>query len=133
MCWWQGRPSSAISARFSIPRVYLLNDLEATAIAVPHLGPDQVATLNPGAAAARGNIAVVAPGTGLGVGFLFWIGGGIPPRILKRLQQPDFLTAIADKGRFSDFLSSVPVQVILNPKVALHGAAWFGEEQLAGG
>jgi len=62
-----------------------------------------------------------------------YLGGGMPPRILKRLQEPDFLTAITDKGRFSNFLSGVPVHVILNSKVALDGAAWFGEEQLARG
>jgi glucokinase len=52
--------------------VYLLNDLEATALAVPVLTPDDLATLNSGRAVPGGAIAVVAPGTGLGEAFLTW-------------------------------------------------------------
>jgi glucokinase len=59
-----------------------------------------------------------------------YLGGGIPPRILKRLQRPDFLSAIGDKGRFGDFCSGIPVHVIQDPKVALHGAAWFGMQSM---
>lgn len=55
-----------------------------------------------------------------------YLGGGIPPRILKRLQQPDFLNSITDKGRFQDLCSDMPIHVILSPKVALQGAAWYG-------
>ena len=64
---------------------------------------------------------------------IFLLGGcgTTPPRILERLRRPDFLSAIADKGRFSDFCSGLPVHVILDPKAALHGAAWFGMDALA--
>jgi len=243
--------ADSISASFGIPDVFLLNDLRSIAIAVPHLRAEHLTTLNPGTAVPRGNIAVVAPGTGLGIGFLVWtsdgyrayasegghtsfaprnlqemellkylqsryghvsfervcsgsflpniydflraqgsylepswlreelaraqdrtpvivqaaleqkaniseatldifvhalgtiagnlavtllatggifFGGGIPPRILTRLQRPDFLSAIADKGRFSNFCANLPVHVIRDPKVALQGAAWFGIE-----
>ncbi len=64
-----------LAARFGFGRVELLNDLEATALAVPHLAPDDVATLNAGVASAHGTIAVVAPGTGLGIAFLVWADG----------------------------------------------------------
>jgi glucokinase len=245
--------AEVIARLFGIPQVFLLNDLQAIATAVPHLRGDELATLNPGTAAERGNIAVVAPGTGLGVGFLVWtgagyrayasegghasfsprnsreiellkyltrryghvsfervcsgaflpgiyeflrdegshpepswlrdelaktqdptpvivqtalsskasiceatldvfvqtlgtltgnlavtflatggiyLGGGIPPRILERLQRPDFLSAVADKGRFGDFCADLPVHVIMDPGAALRGAACFGEEAL---
>jgi len=248
--------AESISASFGIRDVYLLNDLRSIATAVPHLRADDLVTLNLGVPTEQGNIAVIAPGTGLGIGFLMWardgyrayaseaghtsfaprneqemgllqylrrkyghvsfervcsggflpniyeflreqgrysepdwlrkeltgaadrtpvivqaaldhkadicdatldifiralgtvtgnmavtalatggiyLGGGIPPRILKRLQRPDFLHAITDKGRFSHFCSGLPVHVIQNPKVALHGAAWFGMEALATG
>ena len=59
-----------------------------------------------------------------------YIGGGIPPRILSRLEKPDFLEAIRAKGRFRGWISRIPVHVILDPKVALHGAAWDGVEAL---
>lgn len=245
--------AETIRSSFNIPDVYLLNDLESTATAVPHLGKGDLHTLNEGSTTRNGNISVIAPGTGLGTAFLVWtgdgykacasegghtsfsprnlqemellkylqrryghvsfervcsgsqlpniydffkehksylepewlreelaqatdrtpiivqaaleqkadiceatldmfvhilgtvvgnmavallstggiyLGGGIPPRILERLQRPDFLSAITDKGRFSSLVAGMPVHVILDPKAALHGAAWFGLETL---
>ncbi|MBK8909366.1 MAG: glucokinase [Rhodospirillales bacterium] len=244
--------AEALAARFEIPRVHLLNDLEAIAYAVPGLGAAHLHTLNPGRPAPGGTIAVVAPGTGLGVSFLAWtgtnyrphategghasfapatpeqiellafmqhrfghvsnervcsgsgipnlmdyvrstgryhepdwlrkalseaddptpvivntalersadacvaaldmfvrilggivgntalkllttggiyLGGGIPPRILSRLQQADFLAAVRNKGRFADLVSNVPIHVILDPMAALHGAARHALDQ----
>jgi len=241
-----------ISDTFNIPRVRLLNDLEAIATAVPHLSSDELTTLNTGQPDPTGAIAVIAPGTGLGEAFLVWdgsrhrayptegghvsfapgnqeeldllvyvqhkfghvsyericsgsgipnifdfindtqnyknpgwlrrelamaedrtpiifhaalekqepiaiatlslfvkilggevgnmalkvlatggvyIGGGIPPRILPLLQRPEFLGFITHKGRFSELLSRIPIHVIQNPKVALHGAAHDGLEE----
>ncbi len=56
-----------------------------------------------------------------------WIGGGIAPRILPRLQRPGFLEAFHDKGRFRAFLEAIPVRVILNDRTALRGAAWHAQ------
>jgi glucokinase len=66
-----------------------------------------------------GNMALKVLATGG-----LYLGGGIPPRILSRLRQPDFLAAITHKGRFSELLSNIPVHVILDPQAALHGAAY---------
>ena len=52
--------------------VYLLNDLEALAYAVPALEPGDLRTFNEGDPEPRGPIAVIAPGTGLGEAFLTW-------------------------------------------------------------
>jgi len=54
--------------------IELMNDLEATAQAVPHLQPDELYTLNIGRSIAGSAIAVIAPGTGLGEAFLVWDG-----------------------------------------------------------
>lgn len=54
--------------------VHLLNDLAAIAYAVPWLESDDLHTLNEGQVAPGGAIAVIAPGTGLGEGFLTWDG-----------------------------------------------------------
>jgi glucokinase len=228
------------------PRVALLNDVEATAYGLAHLDPEDFATLNAGTPQTDGTIAVVAPGTGIGIAFLVWtgqgyralpsegghvsfaprtpdeyalmtflqarfghvsvervasgtgianiyeyfaatgrypspvalkaelaaaddptpilvraalegatpvctatldifvgvlgnvvgnvalmllatggiyLGGGMPPRLLARLRQPDFLKAVCDKGRFSAFCRDVPLHVVLDPQAALHGAA----------
>ena len=241
--------ADTISETFSIPVVHLLNDLRAVATAVPHLGPQDFAALNEHDPQPPGTIAVIAPGTGLGMAYLNWVdgeyralptegghqsfapttpvqadllafltqrfghvsfervccgigvpnlydfllstgrysepewlrdalaatddatpvimnagqagkadicvaaldlfvqilgtvvgnaavqflptggiylGGGIAPRILDRLRQPDFLQAMCDKGRFSELVACYPVRVMLDPKAALHGAAWDG-------
>lgn len=54
--------------------VRLLNDLVATAWAVPALGPGDTRVINRGIAKRQGAIAVIAPGTGLGQAFLTWDG-----------------------------------------------------------
>jgi glucokinase len=245
--------ADAIRQTFDIPQVHLLNDLQAVAIAVPHLQADVICTLNVGKPDPAGAIGVIAPGTGLGEAFLVWtgqryqscategghasfapvsheqlelldyleprfghvsfervcsgsgipnlydyvsqtghydepdwlldalaqapdptpviinaalerkariciatldlfvrilggvvgnmavkvfatggiyLGGGIPPRLLSRLQRPDFLDAICFKGRFRDWVARIPVHVILDPQAALHGAAWHAVEHL---
>ena len=231
--------------------VRLLNDLEAIACAVPLLQPSDIHTLNEGKLFAEGNIAVIAPGTGLGEAFLTWdgkryrghasegghtdfapqdalekellshlqeklghvsyesvcsglgivniycflrerryaeepswlfdalaqgkdivpiitsialdhekqcdlcvmtlnlfisilgaeagnmalkvlatngvyIGGGIPRRIVPFLEDGRFMKSFRFKGRMSDLVSQMPVFIILNPKIALMGAAWYG-------
>jgi len=54
--------------------------------------------------------------------------GGIPPCILPALEDERFLEAFRRKGRMSDLLARMPVHVILNPKIALLGAACHGLE-----
>src|SRR5262249_21908640 len=61
-------------------RVWLINDLVATAAAVPHLRPDELVVLQPGEPVAGGAIAVLAPGTGLGEAFLTFAGAGYTPQ-----------------------------------------------------
>jgi glucokinase len=56
-----------------IRRVKLINDLEATAYGALTLEPADVLVLNAGTAV-TGNAAVIAAGTGLGEGLLFWDG-----------------------------------------------------------
>ncbi len=241
--------SGAIARKTGLSNVHLLNDLQATAAAVPTLEADDLAILREGEPDPTGAIAVVAPGTGLGEAYLTWsgeryiahpsegghssfapgsddevdllaylypkfghlsyervgsgsgipnlyeflrqsgrysepawlqdelsgtddrtplivnhalagraeicvatldlfvrilggevgnyalnvfatggiyLGGGIPPRILPRLQQPDFLSAISQKGRLKVVLDRIPVYVILDPEAAVHGAAHEG-------
>ncbi|MDB6067036.1 MAG: glk [Pedosphaera sp.] len=70
--------------------------------------------------AEAGNLALKLMATG-GV----YIGGGIAPKILARLQQGDFLTAFFSKGRMRPLLEAIPVRVVLNPATALLGAAHY--------
>jgi len=59
--------------------VTLLNDLYAISRGIPSLDQDDLETLIPGIPEARGTIGVVAPGTGLGEGFLVWTEHGYRP------------------------------------------------------
>ncbi|MBN8871461.1 MAG: glucokinase [Rhodospirillales bacterium] len=65
---------TGLAQEIGLSRVMLLNDLQAVAYAVPHLGPDDIRTLNRGEPQEHGPIAVVAPGTGLGEAYLVWDG-----------------------------------------------------------
>lgn len=68
--------------------------------------------------AAAGNLALTALATG-GV----WLGGGIAPKLITALPRSGFMGAFTDKGRFGPLLRDIPVQVILEPRCALRGAA----------
>ena len=61
---------AALAAAAGIGRVELLNDLEATAHALPALAPADLRTLSEGSAVAGAPQLVVAPGTGLGMAAL---------------------------------------------------------------
>ncbi|MFL5733999.1 MAG: glucokinase [Chloroflexia bacterium] len=66
--------AATLKDEFHLQSVRLLNDLEAIALAVPVLQPDDLHTVNAGQAVPGGALAVVAPGTGLGEGYLTWDG-----------------------------------------------------------
>jgi glucokinase len=81
-------------------------------------------------ASEAGNLALKVLSTG-GV----YIAGGIPLRILSYFQEKHivqgnyFIQAFTHKGRLSQLLTQMPVHVILNPKIALLGAAIHGFEK----
>jgi glucokinase len=57
-----------------IPRIFLINDLEANGYGIPQLAPDKVFTLHAGDPDAVGHQGLVAAGTGLGEALLIWNG-----------------------------------------------------------
>ncbi len=86
---WQ-LDEEALTAAIRAPRVKLLNDLEAAAYGMLYLKPDELSLLSPGVRPKRrGNVAVIAAGTGLGEAMLFWDGAGHHP--------------IASEGGHADF------------------------------
>jgi glucokinase len=68
--------------------------------------------------AEAGNLALKVKATG-GV----FVGGGIAPKLIGKLQDRVFMRAFVDKGRMSSLLEAMPVRVILNDQAALLGAA----------
>ena len=67
--WRFSPPKLTVALRFS--RLDVINDFEAVAHALPHLTAADTTTIGPvGAGTPNGNMAVLGPGTGLGVGAL---------------------------------------------------------------
>ena len=73
-----------------------------------------------------GNLALKV----LSVGGMY-LGGGIAPKILKKLRDGAFMKAFADKGRLSDLLIQMPVRIILESRCALMGAAAYADARAA--
>ena len=94
---WQ-LDSKLMSQEMKIP-VSFINDLEATAFGMAGLGKDELVTLTIGNPAAKGNIAIIAPGTGLGEAGLYWDGQRYHP--------------FATEGGHSDFGPRTPQDVEL--------------------
>ena len=68
--------------------------------------------------AEAGNLALKMKATG-GV----FLGGGIAPKIIEKLNGRAFMEAFVAKGRMRPLLEAISVRVILNDKTALLGAA----------
>jgi glucokinase len=67
---------SALKARFGFDRLEVINDFTALALALPHLGPNDRMTVGGGSAAPGAPLAVLGPGSGLGVSGLVACGTG---------------------------------------------------------
>jgi len=70
--------------------------------------------------AEAGNLALKA----LAVGGVY-IGGGIAPKILDKLEDGTFMKAFLDKGRYTKLLSDISIKVSLNSRAPLIGAAHY--------
>ncbi len=68
-----------IKKEIGIDKVHLLNDLEATAFGLAGLNQNDFISLCDGDKAVKGNIAIIAPGTGLGEAGLYWDGNYYHP------------------------------------------------------
>jgi glucokinase len=88
--------AEALQTHLGGGQAWLLNDLEATAQAVPLMEAQELHTLQAGDPEPGGDLAVIAPGTGLGESFLTWNG-----------EEPH---AHAGEGGHTDFAPRTPLQ-----------------------
>jgi glucokinase len=68
--------------------------------------------------AMAGNLALLLKSVGG-----LYVGGGIAPKIMRKMTEGSFMRNYGDKGRMSELVMSFPVRVILDDKAALYGAA----------
>lgn len=88
-----------LAEAFGIPAVTVVNDLEANARGIDALGPDQLATINPGRPRPDGNRVVVSAGTGLGQAGL--------------VRTRDGYEAVAGEGGHVDFAPRSEIEIAL--------------------
>jgi glucokinase len=60
-----------------------------------------------------------------------YVGGGIAPKIIRKLTDSTFMEAFVAKGRLKPLLETIPVRIIMNEKVGLLGAARFALQQVS--
>jgi glucokinase len=90
----------ALADGLEVPRVKLLNDLEAAALGMLYLRPEEMFVLQPGLArGVKSNVAVIAAGTGLGEAMLYWDGTHHHP--------------IASEGGHGDYAPRTPLEIEL--------------------
>jgi glucokinase len=73
--------------------------------------------------AQAGNFALAVGARGV------FVVGGIAPRILPKLKDGTFVRAFRAKGRFAEFLSSIPIRVVTQPDIGLIGAGLAAAQQ----
>jgi len=77
--------------------------------------------------AKAGNVALEFMATGG-----LFIGGGIAPKIIEKLEESTFMDAFVAKGRMESLLKLIPIRVIMNDKTALLGAARYAAMRFSG-
>ena len=93
-----------LARRFPVGRVRLLNDLAAMAHAVPALAGDQLAIIQHGKPDQHGNVAVIAPGTGLGEALLHRVGDRFVP-VASEAGHADFAARTAREAELQRTLT----------------------------
>lgn len=104
--------SVELLAEFSWQNVWLLNDLQAIANAVPVLKHNELHTLNVGVPESHGNIVAIGPGTGLGIAYLTWAAGRYHPHASEG-GHSDFAPANAVQDELLSFLRKTYRQVAI--------------------
>ena len=68
-----------LKADLGVKKLYLINDLEATAYSLTEFDQEKLEILHTSENKIRGNVAVMAPGNGLGEAGMFWDGKNLHP------------------------------------------------------
>ncbi|MEA2521519.1 MAG: glucokinase [Actinomycetota bacterium] len=138
----------SLARTLHLPRVALLNDLEANAWGLTSLGPGDLASVLLGAPGATGNRAVISAGTGLGQAGLYWDGrrhhvfateGGhidFAPRNDVEIELYRFLAAELGHVSYERVVSGMGLVNIFRFLLQRDGSAtpgWFADVTTSGG
>jgi glucokinase len=108
---------SSVARHLHLNRVHLLNDLEATAYGVGVLEPHELEVIHPGIDVPKSTQVVIAAGTGLGEGILFWDGQRHAP-MATEAGHADFAPNTEQQAELWKFLKArnefVSVEIILS-------------------
>lgn len=107
-----------LQERYQLGGVWLLNDLRALSYGVLQIPKQDLVVLREGQPVDRGAIAVIAPGTGLGEGFLIWNG-------------QDY-QAISTEGGHADFGPTDELQIRLAEYLQEQGIRTSNEQVCSG-
>ena len=124
--------AAVLAAQLRLGSVRLVNDLEAMAWSLPALGPQDVEVWQEGTAIAGAPQAIIAPGTGLGVG-AHWAGHGVlateaghagfAPRDATEAALLAWLQNRQGAVSAEDFLSGIGLATLHDGLAELRGAA----------
>ncbi len=96
--------ADAIEQELPVPKVHLLNDLEALGWSVTVLNRGEIEVLREGREDPSGNAALIAAGTGLGIALLTNVDGRLVPHASEG-GHADFAARNADEHALSDALT----------------------------
>jgi glucokinase len=74
--------------------------------------------------AQAGNLALTVGATGG-----MYVAGGIAPKIIARLNDGSFMRAFTNRAKMSDYVSAIPVWVVMNAQIGLLGAVSVAAQQ----
>ena len=108
---------ASLAQRLGIPRLTLLNDLQATCYGIELMQPSDLETIHSGVPVLEATRAVISAGTGMGQGTLFWNGTEHVP-IPSEAGHADFAPATVQQAELWKFSRTrneiVSVEIVLS-------------------
>ena len=132
--------ASELCGAFSFAKVHILNDFEATALSLPLLTAADLYPVGGGGtcpiARAALDLFCAMLGTFAGnVALMFgarggvFIAGGIAPRLTEYIAHSEFRPRFEHKGRFRQYLASIPSSIIVHPAATFMGLRSIAERE----
>lgn len=113
--------SHELEKTLGVEKVILINDLEATAYRLAEVSEDKIKVLKKGDPNQEGNVAILAPGVGLGEAGLFFDGKGLRPFATEG-GHSEFSPRDSSEVEFYHFLNQIYGIVTWEKVITMEGA-----------